>query len=72
MNREQAEILLTGQDNGVFLVRDSSFFKGLFTLSIINDRKIKHFILTKNNENFLSIDYLNWFESLNDLIIVRL
>ena len=70
MSRIHAEVLLYGQDNGVFLIRDSNYFRGYLTLSCITNGKILHFLIARNKE-MLSIDYSNWFNTLNDLVIVN-
>ena len=51
ISRDEAEDLLRGKPDGVYLVRDSVHFHGDFTLSISCDSRIDHYrILTKNNE----------------------
>ena len=69
MNRNQAEALLTGHDNGVFLIRDSFLFRGRLTLSFVNKNSFEHYIIECMYNN-VSIDYKNWFRSVNDLIKV--
>ena len=51
ITRDEAENLLRGKPDGVFLVRDSVHFHGDYTLSLSCDSRIDHYrILTKNNE----------------------
>ena len=73
MNRNQSEALLQDHDDGVFLVRDSVYFKGELTLSfVLNRDKFEHYIIHKSKlKNKYTIDKNKWFNSVNDLIKVR-
>ena len=74
LNRNQAEALLSGHDNGVFLIRDSVLFRGRLTLSVVYNNNFEHYIIECNkfNRNLFTIDQKSWFNSINDLIRVSL
>ena len=69
MNRNQAEALLSGHDNGVFLIRDSVLFRGRLTLSFVNNDSFEHYIIERYCNN-VTIDNQLWFASVNELIKV--
>jgi uncharacterized membrane protein len=69
LNRNQAEALLSGHDNGVFLIRDSVLFRGRLTLSFVNNDSFEHYIIERYFNN-VTIDNQLWFASVNDLIKV--
>lgn len=50
ISRQEAEDLLQGGEDGVFLIRDSVHFLGDYTLSVCCDKRVDHYrILTRNN-----------------------
>ncbi|WAR00882.1 CSK-like protein, partial [Mya arenaria] len=50
ISRQEAEELLEGKPDGMFLIRDSVHFQGDFTLSVCCDSRVDHYrILTRNN-----------------------
>lgn len=69
LNRNQAEALLSGHDNGVFLIRDSVLFSGRLTLSFVNNDSFEHYIIETYRNN-VTIDNKLWFSTVNDLIKV--
>ncbi|XP_045156725.1 tyrosine-protein kinase CSK-like isoform X1 [Mercenaria mercenaria] len=51
ISRQEAEDLLQGGEDGVFLIRDSVHFHGDFTLSVCCDSRVDHYrILTRGNQ----------------------
>jgi hypothetical protein len=70
LNRNQSEALLSGHDNGVFLVRNSVNYKGNMTLSFVNNGVFEHYLIEKNRENYMSINENLWFSSIEKLVKV--
>jgi hypothetical protein len=67
LTRHQAEIVLSGHENGVFLIRDSCYFPGKLTLSFVFNNSYEHFVIEKY-KNFVSIDKQTWFISISELV----
>ena len=50
VDRLEAEACLVGQRPGVFLVRDSASSRGNYVLSVSENLKVSHYIITHNNQ----------------------
>ncbi len=70
LNRNQSEALLSGHDDGVFLVRNSVNYKGNMTLSFVSKGIIEHYLIEINKENYVSINENLWFSSIEKLVKV--
>jgi c-src tyrosine kinase len=70
ISRQDAEALLKGKDTGVFLVRESTNYRGDFTLCVVSPtRHVEHYhILQKSNR--LTIDEDDYFDNLTLLVQV--
>lgn len=73
IRREEAEELLLNaptSEDGLFLVRESTNFKGDYTLCVVFQRKVEHYrvIVAKNQ---LTIDEEEYFEKLTQLVEVK-
>jgi hypothetical protein len=69
INRIQAELLLYGQDNGVFLIRNSLTHNKLTLSLVINENKFEHYLIkTQLDTGYYSLNELDWFKTLYDLI----
>nr|WEL12730.1 crk-like protein [Halisarca dujardinii] len=53
VDRVQAESVLHGRKAGLFLVRDSSTHHGDFVLSVSENTKVSHYIITHRNNMYL-------------------
>lgn len=70
LNRNQSEALLSGQDDGVFLIRNSVNYKGNLTLSFVNKGDCEHYLIERDKRNFVSIHEDVWFSSVDKLVKV--
>lgn len=52
MTREQAESLLLGQPDGIFLLRESHNYPGNYTLSVAYQGKVEHYLIHNKNGCF--------------------
>ena len=71
IRREDAEDLLnpTKSSDGLFLVRESTNFKGDYTLCVVYQQKVEHYrVIAANNQ--LTIDEEEYFEKLTELVEV--
>ncbi|XP_077988655.1 tyrosine-protein kinase CSK-like [Glandiceps talaboti] len=67
ITRDQAEKLLTPKEDGLFLVRESTNFKGDYTLCVCFGNKVEHYrIIYKHNK--MTIDEEEFFETLTQLV----
>ena len=71
LNRNQSEALLYGQDDGVFLIRNSVNYKGNLTLSFVNKGEFEHYLIERDKRNYVSINEDVWFSSIDKLVKVR-
>jgi len=70
ISREQAELLLTPPETGLFLVRESTNYPGDYTLCVSCERKVEHYrIIYKDSK--LTIDVEEYFDNLMQLVDVR-
>lgn len=65
--REQAEVLLSPPETGLFLVRESTNFPGDYTLCVSCDRKVEHYRIIYRKGK-LTIDEEEFFENLMQLV----
>ncbi|KAG7268913.1 hypothetical protein CRUP_021808 [Coryphaenoides rupestris] len=67
ISREQAELLLTPPETGLFLVRESTNYPGDYTLCVSCERKVEHYrIIYKDSK--LTIDVEEYFDNLMQLV----
>ncbi len=72
LTREEAEKLLEGGRNGLFLVRESQNFKGDYTLCVLYEQKVEHYRVRRNKKNMVTVDDEEYFENLFKLVEVSL
>ncbi|XP_070542818.1 tyrosine-protein kinase CSK-like [Ptychodera flava] len=67
ITREQAEKLLSPKKDGLFLVRESTNYKGDYTLCVCYQGRVEHYrIIYKRNK--MTIDEEEFFETLTQLV----
>ncbi|KAK7590335.1 hypothetical protein V9T40_001948 [Parthenolecanium corni] len=67
ISREQAELLLSPKEDGLFLVRESTNYPGDYTLCVCYQGKVEHYRV-KYKDNQLTIDDEEIFENLSQLV----
>uniref|UniRef100_A0AAQ4QRG0 Tyrosine-protein kinase n=1 Tax=Gasterosteus aculeatus aculeatus TaxID=481459 RepID=A0AAQ4QRG0_GASAC len=67
ITRDQAELLLSPHETGLYLVRESTNFPGDYTLCVSCDGKVEHYRIVYSNGK-LTIDDEGFFENLMQLV----
>lgn len=70
ITRDQAELLLSPHETGLYLVRESTNFPGDYTLCVSCDGKVEHYRIVYSNGK-LTIDDEGFFENLMQLVEAR-
>uniref|UniRef100_A0A8C7YBH1 Phosphatidylinositol 3-kinase regulatory subunit gamma n=1 Tax=Oryzias sinensis TaxID=183150 RepID=A0A8C7YBH1_9TELE len=68
LNRMEAEELLIGKSDGVFLIRESSK-KGCYACSVVVDGEVKHCVIYSTPRGFGFAEPYNLYGSLKDLVL---
>lgn len=69
MMREEAELIMNSREDGLFLVRESTNYRGDYTLCVCFGGKVEHYrILHRNNR--LTIDEELFFDNMVRLVEV--
>ncbi|XP_078802293.1 phosphoinositide-3-kinase, regulatory subunit 3b (gamma) isoform X3 [Oryzias latipes] len=68
LNRMEAEELLIGKSDGVFLIRESSK-KGCYACSVVVDGEVKHCVIYSTPRGFGFAEPYNLYSSLKDLVL---
>ncbi|KAM8888286.1 phosphoinositide-3-kinase, regulatory subunit 3b (gamma) isoform 2-T2 [Synchiropus picturatus] len=68
VNRTQAEELLTGKQDGAFLIRESSK-KGCYACSVVVDGEVKHCVIYSTPRGFGFAEPYNLYSSLKELVL---
>ncbi|KAM9832228.1 phosphoinositide-3-kinase, regulatory subunit 3b (gamma) isoform 1-T1 [Neosynchiropus ocellatus] len=68
INRTQAEELLTGKQDGAFLIRESSK-KGCYACSVVVDGEVKHCVIYSTPRGFGFAEPYNLYGSLKELVL---
>lgn len=67
ITRTQAEELLIKGETGLFLVRESTNYRGDYTLCVVADGKVEHYHVLRKNEK-LTIDEDDFFDNLIEMV----
>ncbi|KAG7514942.1 phosphatidylinositol 3-kinase regulatory subunit gamma isoform X1 [Solea senegalensis] len=68
LNRTQAEDLLLGKPDGMFLIRESSK-KGCYACSVVVEGEVKHCVIYSTPRGFGFAEPYNLYSSLKDLVL---
>ncbi|XP_019854021.1 PREDICTED: uncharacterized protein LOC100636288 isoform X1 [Amphimedon queenslandica] len=68
MSRQEAENVLNPTKDGLFLVRESSFFAGDYILCVCYKGKVGHCRITRTDKNLVTLNGKEYFENLISLV----